>query len=329
MSGGLAGDEPSIAREGRLMLEALAVDAAHRSGLDVTVLVDARAELDLPPAVRTVEVPPGDDTRTLVAAARDADWTLVVAPESDGILTRLVQAVREAGCRALACDDRFIEVAADKQATIDALAAAGVPVPAGRVLAARESWPLAFARPAVRKARFGVGCEGLAIVGLGAAAPAPSTTPTRIESFAAGTPAGISCICGPRGVHPLPAMRQVFSTNDPAAYAGGEPLAEPAIDLRAQALAIRAVAAVARAAGGTAMGWVGVDLILGRRADGRDDRVLEVNPRLTTSFVGHARGLNAGLVRAMLDAAAGIPPRLPRTPLPFRVTADAESAPSA
>jgi predicted ATP-grasp superfamily ATP-dependent carboligase len=46
-------------------------------------------------------------------------------------------------------------------------------------------------------------------------------------------------------------------------------------------------------------------MILGARDDGRDDRVLEVNPRLTTSFVRLAAGSPRSLVRAMLDAAAG------------------------
>jgi predicted ATP-grasp superfamily ATP-dependent carboligase len=88
------------------------------------------------------------------------------------------------------------------------------------------------------------------------------------------------------------------------------------------------VAGIERAAGGeAAAGWIGVDLMLGERADGRDDRVLEVNPRITTSFVGHAAGLSGSLVRAMLDAAAGDTQAIfmggrPR-PHPFRLSADA------
>jgi predicted ATP-grasp superfamily ATP-dependent carboligase len=46
-------------------------------------------------------------------------------------------------------------------------------------------------------------------------------------------------------------------------------------------------------------------MILGPRDDGRADRVLEVNPRLTTSFVGLAAAAPRSLVRAMLDLAAG------------------------
>ena len=44
-------------------------------------------------------------------------------------------------------------------------------------------------------------------------------------------------------------------------------------------------------------------MILGDRDDGLDDRVLEVNPRLTTSFVGLGAAGAAGLVRVIVDVA--------------------------
>ncbi|NDC54760.1 MAG: hypothetical protein EBZ74_10880, partial [Planctomycetia bacterium] len=159
-SGGLAGcgtggERQGIAAEGRAMLEALAADAVRDGGLDVTVLVDRMQPIELPGAVRAVGVQ-DDDVAALVAAAREADWTMIVAPETDGILRSRVGAVRAAGGRVLGACDRFIGIAADKQATIDALAGAGVPVPAGRTLAAGERVPAGFHMPAVLKARDGV-----------------------------------------------------------------------------------------------------------------------------------------------------------------------------
>ena len=46
-------------------------------------------------------------------------------------------------------------------------------------------------------------------------------------------------------------------------------------------------------------------MILGDRDDGSADRVLEINPRLTTSFVGLARAGSASLLGALLATAAG------------------------
>ena len=287
------------------MLEALAADAVRDASLDVTVLVDPTQAVALPANVRTIANDGTNDIASLVAAAQQADWTVIVAPETDGILLQRVAAVMAAGARALNASTAFIAIAADKQATANALAAAGVPVPAGRSLAPGEAVPADFARPAVRKLRDGVGGEGFSVVPSAGATPASHAT--RIEAFVPGTPVGVSCLCGPAGLRVLPPQRQRFAAGDPPRYLGGEPLPAGPAARRATALAARAVTAVARAAGavGAGLGWVGVDMILGPRDDGRADRVLEVNPRLTTSFVGLAAAVPRSLVRTMLDLAAG------------------------
>lgn len=304
-SGGLVEDTPTIAREGRMMLEAVAADAAKEPGLEVAVLVDATRPIDLPPQVQRLGVAPGADRATVVEAAALADWTLIVAPESDGILLDRVRAVRAAGGRVLAPADGQIATAADKQAMIDKLAAGGLPVPAGRSLAADEQIPVGFRLPAVRKARGGCGCESLEIIrGRGAG---PASGPSRLEALATGLPVGVSLICGPAGPIALPPMRQRFTAGPSPRYLGSDLLAEAATAARATALAIRTAHALDAAAG-----WLGVDLILGHRPDGRDDRVLEVNPRLTTSFVGLAPLFASSLVAAMIGATTGGRPAIQR-----------------
>jgi predicted ATP-grasp superfamily ATP-dependent carboligase len=324
----------SLAPEGRAMLESLSADAMTGGGLEVVALVADGLQLALPASVRVRAVTANRELETLVAASAVADAVLILAPETSGILATRVAAVRAAGATVLAPARAFIEIASDKQATIQALAAAGLPVPAGRALAIGELWPDAFIRPAIRKARDGTGGDGFVVVDRGAAPPAFARQPTRIEAFVAGMAVGVSCLCGPRGIHTLPPFRQVFTTTGShMAYTGGDPLPDRLMAARAEALARRAVEAVARATGGSesAAGWIGVDMILGERSDGRGDRVLEINPRVTTSFVGHASGLSGGLVRAMLDVAAGREPMLPGggrfSPHAFRLSSDARATP--
>ena len=306
-SGGLAGrasDETleSIAGEGRMMLEALAADASRDPSLDVSVLVESMRSIDLPSGVNTRAVDAGHELETLADAARQADWSIVVAPETEGILEDRVAGVRAAGGAILAPSAAFLALAADKQATALALAAAGVPVPAGRPLAAGEPAPQGFRMPAVRKIRDGVGCDAMVILRDGSVGPSPR--PTRLEAFAAGMPVGVSCLCGVQGIDVLPPMRQRFTPGDTPRYLASEPFDDASLAERASRLAQRAIAAVERAAGdGPAVGWVGVDMILGERDDGRNDRVLEVNPRLTTSFVWLAPRSGASLVRSMIDRA--------------------------
>jgi len=304
-SGGLAGGDASIAREGRMILQALAFDAAKAPDIEVAVLVDDALAIALPSAARAIRVSPGQEVDALVAAAGTAEWTIIVAPESDGILLDRVRCVRAAGVRVLAPHDAVIETTSDKQKTIDRLAAVGVAVPAGRALAAHEPIPRGFSLPAIRKARWGCGCEELRVCASHAEPPAP--TATRLEAFVSGTPIGVSCLCGPQAIVPLPAMQQLFSPGSSPYYLGSDVIADVSLAARATALAVRAVQAT-----GADAGWVGVDLILGRRPDGLDDRVLEINPRLTTSIVGQTKLFASSLVAAMIAAAEGRPPHLAR-----------------
>lgn len=307
-SGGLSeagsGNAPDFAVEGRAMVEAVAADAVRDGRFEVVAVVGDSQPLSLPAEVLIRRVPPGGEIESLTTEAARADVTLVIAPETDGLLADRVARVRASGGCPLACDDPFLECAADKQATVTALAAAGVPVAAGRSLAAGEPWPKGFHRPAVAKSRHSAGCDGLVFVGQDDR-PVIATTSLRIEAFVPGMAVGVSCLCGPEGVSCLPALRQVFSTSPAIRYLGSEAVADVGVRRRAEQLAARAVTAVTRASGGAARGWVGVDMILGDRGDGSLDRVLELNPRITTSFVMHARGRRASLVGAALDIARG------------------------
>jgi predicted ATP-grasp superfamily ATP-dependent carboligase len=302
-----AGDDDvaAIAREGRAMVLAVLVDAARSQALSVEVLVDATRPLDLPDGAQPRSVPPGEEIARLRQAAAACDVALVIAPETAGILGRRVAAARDAGATVIAPDAGFIATTTDKQATVLALAAAGVPVPAGRALSPGAPWPNDFVRPAVRKRLDGVGCDGLMRVGPHDPAPAASDHATRVEVAVAGTPVGVACVCGAGGIVPLPPFEQHFTTAPEPAYAGGTPVVDVALRRRAETLACRAIGAVERATSAQPRGWVGVDLVIGLRTDGRDDRVLEINPRLTTSFVSHAGGRDHSLTERMIDAALG------------------------
>ena len=135
---------------------------------------------------------------------------------------------------------------------------------------------------------------------------APSTDrsfPVRIE----GEPASVSLIAS-GGLVDLGLNRQNLLRGRTPAYLGGEtfwphPRAEEAI-----VAARAAIAALAVALPGV-RGYLGVDLVLGPSGA----TVIEVNPRLTTSYVGLRRSIRENLAALILDAAAG-------RALPDRVT---------
>lgn len=315
----LADDAPAhhavaIASEGRAMLLAVLADAARSGTLEITTLVDDGVPFDLAVEGAWAVVPSGEEIGSLRRAAASCDVAIIIAPETTGILARRVAAARAVGADVIAPDAAWLACAADKQSTALALAAAGVPVPAGRVQAAGAAWPPGFIRPAVRKRLDGCGCDGFTVVEPHDPAPHAAEHAARIEAAAAGRPVGVACLCGAGRVVPLPPLEQRFTSGPEPAYRGGSALDDPGLASRAAGLACRAVGALGRAAGCTARGWVGVDLVLGVREDGRDDRVLEINPRLTTSFVGHSHGRDHSLIEWMIAVARGATPPGVRPP---------------
>jgi predicted ATP-grasp superfamily ATP-dependent carboligase len=71
----------------------------------------------------------------------------------------------------------------------------------------------------------------------------------------------------------------------------------------------------------SSVGYIGIDLVLGDADNGSNDFVIEINPRLTTSYVGLRGSADGNLAGAMLDASDGVEKlnlRFPRHPLEFR-----------
>jgi predicted ATP-grasp superfamily ATP-dependent carboligase len=58
------------------------------------------------------------------------------------------------------------------------------------------------------------------------------------------------------------------------------------------------------------LGYIGIDMVLGQRADGASDAVIEMNPRLTTSYIGLRALARSNLAGAILAAAQGKQPVL-------------------
>ncbi len=100
-------------------------------------------------------------------------------------------------------------------------------------------------------------------------------------------------------------------------YQGGSLPLEPHLDRRARALAQRA----ARCLPGP-LGFVGVDLVLGAATDGSQDCVIEVNPRLTTSYVGLRVAARQNLAGALLTVAEGREAGLSFADRPVRFSSD-------
>ncbi len=320
--GGLV-DEPgalpaSLVREGMAMIGAVAADLVRIDGCRVTVLRDPRVLHLALPGCEMVDVLSRfshiEEFERLSAAA---DATIVVAPEFDRILLKSTSCVEQMGGRLLSPSSELVRIAGDKQRTCDALAAAGVPVPPGRMLDTDEPLPADVSYPAVLKPVDGAGSQDTYVVSGPYDAVPAYAWPRRVERFVPGLAVSVAVLCGPAGRVPLTPCKQRITDDGRLRYLGGElPLAAGLAE-RAVALAEQALAALP-----PAVGYVGVDLVLGRDADGGADYVIEVNPRLTTSYVGLRAASQTNLAEAMWRVARGEPVNV--KPADRRVAFDAD-----
>ncbi len=302
----------SLAAEGLAMVRALASDLTGASGISTTILSEAAnpslAQV-LPPEVTQVRVEAGQEKRLLAELAAIADWVVVIAPESAGILFDRCQLVQQAGGRLLGPPLEMIELTSDKHRTCQRLAAAAIPVPVGRCLHPGDPWPSEISYPAVLKPNDGVGATDTFLLENRSTAQTlwehlQPTAPFRVEQFLPGQTASILVASGPAEHLCFPPARQVISRQENRLiYQGGQiPAGPPDFTKRAQQLARQVAEALDRM---HAL-W-GIDFIFGTQSDGSEDAVVEINPRLTTSYVGLqtlacAAGINLSeIVLAIVD----------------------------
>lgn len=309
----------SLLREGLAMVQAAAADAVA-AGLRVTVLRDmgvpaiAAAGAD----IRVV------DSRTthdqLVAdLAEQSDATLVIAPELDGVLASTVERVTQAGGRLVSPGSDFVRVAADKSITAERLTAAGVATPRSVVVPPDEPLPDGFDYPAVIKPIDGAGSQDTHVVAVADDRPPAYPWPRLLQRYTPGAPVSVAAI-GVTGAEPLllPPCRQRLTGDGRLQYLGGSTPLPAGLAARAHELAAATLAALP-----PLVGYAGVDLVLGDAPDGSRDTVIEINPRLTTSFVGLRAACRPGLLAAaMLAGAAGEATPLVFDPRPLAFDAD-------
>jgi hypothetical protein len=234
-----------------------------------------------------------------------ADHAIFIAPETDGVLLQLARALPEAIGSSL----EAIELTSDKLALAGYWREHGIPTPA---TTDREPTPCE-AFPVVWKPRDGCGSTATFLLenALDAARATAQVKSEHagamiLQEFVPGRAASLAFLCGPRGYFPLIPAFQAISTDGRFHYLGGE-LPIPS-DLAARAIKIGS-SAIAIVPG--LKGFIGIDLVLGDSADGSLDFAIEINPRLTTSYVG-LRGLaEFNIAEAMLKIAAGeAPPKM-------------------
>lgn len=328
--GPLAGDDAladwlPLLPLGRSMRDAMVADLLALEDCEVS-LACIDPTWTGPPAGRPVRPRSGESAFDFVAREADRhDLTWLVAPETDGLLSRFERCVDPA--RWLGCDAAAIALASGKRATLERLAAAAMVTPlafehasevtrwvvkpddgAGgtetRVHASRDA---ALADGSQRSQRTvavppsliesGDGCRKAASAGHFRAA-----APMTVEPWVDGAALSVSLLCGAGRAELLSVNRQQIEIDADGrlSYGGVDIDAWPRSGPHGVTLE-QFAADIARAIPGL-RGFVGVDLVWHER---RGPVAIEVNPRVTCAYVGLSRALGRNLAGAVIAAASG------------------------
>ncbi len=299
----------ALVSEGLGMLRAVVADFL-RLGHRVCTVLDRRLEgvARLP---RGCQVATAESEKTYRALVRASDAVLVIAPETHGVLARLTAEAERAGRLVLGCTSRAVRIAGHKAKTSRALRRLGIPTPPTRTIRAschllRLAPRLHY--PVVCKPPDGVGCAGVFVArtpdGFLRAAQALGGDGRAflVQPYVEGVHASVALLGDGHRTVPLCLNAQRIRGSRRLVYCGGATPLEHPLAGRAMAHAARVVEGI-----GGLRGFFGVDVVLTRD----EAFIIEVNPRITTSYLGVRRIFCGNLAEAILQASQG---RLPARP---------------
>ena len=140
------------------MRRAIAADFACLPGGPVRVIVTSDARLPDDPGPWTIARIAAGTTRTALRdLARAADFTVLIAPETSGILASLTRDFEHAGARLLGSTAEAVELAADKARLAARLQELSIDTPPTRTIVPGAGLPRDATYPAVFKPVDGAG----------------------------------------------------------------------------------------------------------------------------------------------------------------------------
>lgn len=274
------------------MRQALCEEFASLPDSHVVSMVDERFPSE-PTCWTTVRVGPGQVETMLAQLSRLARYSVVVAPETDGLLAQCASAVEHGW---IGSSPEAIHLCSDKAKLADHLRSRGLRVPDHWIVHEGDPWPPDAPDLAVLKPIDGAGSLDTSL----------RTRSERLDGFSGarllqpyvcGTSLSASFLVDARGRSWLVGVGAQKHETDEAGlhYQGG---LVPRGDVSWAEEAARAVESVPGL-----LGWVGVDF---QRDESGACTILEINPRVTTSLVGLRACLPSGTIaRVWLNALLG------------------------
>lgn len=275
----------SLTGAGLAMLQALAEDFAAL-GVEVMVPLHESVGGFRVDGVQVHRLSGADSLREpMNQFARTCDAALIVAPEQDQLLERWTQRMESMGLAILGSASSAVAVCSDKFQLMSQLRQAGLAVP---VTFLRESVqaevPAELGDDLIVKPRWGAGCCDTHRLPAGLLSSAKKVGHQIVQEYVPGQAVSLCALIHGQQILPLKPCRQKIRIDPQGllSYEGGQGGQEVAGigggGARAWRLASAALASITGLGG-----FVGVDLVLGDAPD--QDRLIEINPRVTMSYL--------------------------------------------
>ncbi len=303
---------PGLADEGDSMLNAVLNDFKAWGVFQTITTRDSRLPAARLSADVVLPLLPEDCEATLRGLLPKCRAALIIAPETGGALARLSAWVEQAGILLLGSSSQAVALAGDKWECHLRLSQAGLSVPRTLRLADADygSGNSGIGFPAVVKPRDGAGCDGVSLVrnerelrklvrrgkpaGGQVAADQGDDSDLLLQEYVPGVHASASLVVGRSQTVCLGLNRQLIDVGTRFHLRGTRFGLKHALSDRAVEVACRAAESIPGL-----RGYVGVDLLL----TPEECFIVEINPRLTTSYVGLPR--EAAQPLAQIWAACG------------------------
>ncbi|MEJ8853637.1 ATP-grasp domain-containing protein [Variovorax robiniae] len=291
--GGIEAD--ALLAMGQQMRDAIVLDLLGLKNYDVTVATCKRAS-QVPRPAHAVVAREGESAFEFVARQSQAhDMAWVVAPETDGLLSRFGQCV--ARDRWLGCDGPSIALTTSKRRTLSRLALAGIATPRDFEGATETCcW--------VAKPDDGAGATATRLHRTLASAViasrcAPANAAWEVEPWVEGTALSLSMLCSQADAELLSVNRQqvAIDAHGVVSFHGVEVNVMARADPRFATMGALAER-IGRAIPGL-RGFVGVDVVWHAQ---RGPVVIEINPRVTCAYAGLSAALGRNLAREVIAA---------------------------
>jgi predicted ATP-grasp superfamily ATP-dependent carboligase len=301
---------PGILAEGFGMLR-LCVANLKAAGHEVLVVLDEGLSR-LNPPIEADFIPVfsfKDAQQAILKTCADVDAVCVIAPETGGILYELVKFIEQNGVPTLNSHSSAIQAVSDKANLYKILKANNIKTPktiqVNAAQCSKEFIISEFSFPVVVKPVDGAGCGGLSVVndasqvrGAVEKIDAEFDSDTfMIQEYLKGETVSVSLLCTDAKALPVSFNKQNVILSTPEGVSGYVGGAMP-FDHEMMQEAVKTAKNVVSCFSGL-RGYVGVDLVL----TDNGPVVVDVNPRLTTSFVGLSRVVDFNFADAIVNAA--------------------------